>query len=31
LISRCHHIGFDISGIRQKMDMRREMLKDDDE
>lgn len=31
LISRCHDIGFDISGLRHKMDMRREMLKDDDE
>lgn len=31
LISRCHDIGFDISGLRHKMNMRREMLKDDDE
>lgn len=31
LILRCHDIGFDVSGLRHKMDMRREMLKDDDE
>ncbi|MBS0270242.1 MAG: hypothetical protein JSS54_14870 [Proteobacteria bacterium] len=30
LISRCHEIGFDISGLRTKMDMRRDMLSDGD-
>lgn len=30
LISRCHDIGFDVSGLRHKMDMRRELLSDDD-
>ncbi len=30
LISRCHKIGFDISGLRAKMDMRRDMLSEGD-
>ena len=31
LISKCRDIGFDISGLRTKMDMRREMLADGDD
>jgi uncharacterized protein (TIGR01244 family) len=30
LISMCHDIGFDVSGLRTKMDMRREMLENGD-
>lgn len=30
LISMCHEIGFDVSGLRTKMDMRREMLENGD-
>lgn len=30
LISMCHGIGFDVSGLRAKMDMRREMLENGD-
>jgi sulfide:quinone oxidoreductase len=31
LISKCRDIGFDISGLRAKMEMRREMLADGDD
>lgn len=31
LVGKCREIGFDVSGLRAKMDMRREMLKDADD
>jgi uncharacterized protein (TIGR01244 family) len=31
LISKCRDVGFDVSGLRTKMDMRREMIADGDD